>query len=189
MSLNNSLNLIQEIKAKHIAMGAAGLVGVGLAAHHLGSAGLLGRGVQDTIHNTSAMIQGGKLGAQHAQFKYDLQHGHKDSSYIDRLKETYHGFKKGASDVKAGFKDGEIGLDKMRAHALDQSIRDEAATNSEIDRINKESNLKTPHVNYDHSKNISKYMGKIADNSVNLNKLTDTDIITTNSFRSRYGLA
>ncbi len=188
MSLNNSLNLIQEIKAKHIAMGAAGLVGVGLAAHHLGSAGLLGRGVQDTIHNTSAMIQGGKLGAQHAQFKYDMQHSLKDSNYVDRLKETYRGFKHGASDVKNNFNMITDIADRGRADILSNSIKDEASTNSEIDRINKENNLHTPHVNYDHSKNVNKVIGRDVDKLLSRSSLSDSgEQIVSRNLHSRYG--
>lgn len=81
MSLENTLNLIQEVKLKHIALGSlGGLATAGLAAH----SGLLGHDLQNSIDSAGHAISHASTGFKAGQAAYDLTHTRDNSNFIDR---------------------------------------------------------------------------------------------------------
>lgn len=81
MILENTLNLIQEIKLKHLAIGAGGLAtAAGLAAH----SGLLGYDLQNSIDSAGHAISHAGTGFKAGQAVYDLSHTRDNSNFIDR---------------------------------------------------------------------------------------------------------
>lgn len=83
MSLDNTLQLIQEIKLRHVAMGAAGLAGaagLGYAAN----SGLLGVDAQHHMSNLKGGLYGAKMGYQAGKLDYDTNTPMQDSNTIGR---------------------------------------------------------------------------------------------------------
>lgn len=97
MILENTFNLIEEIKAKHLAYGAAGLAGAGLIGTGMAKSGLFGKDIQHAY-------TGSDLGYTIGQMGYDAQHGISNpGSNIDRIKAGISGSINGA---KFGYNHG-----------------------------------------------------------------------------------
>lgn len=80
MILENTFSLIQEIKLKHLAIGAGSLATAGLAAH----SGLLGHSLQNSIDSAGHAISHAGTGFKAGQAAYDLTHTRDNSNFIDR---------------------------------------------------------------------------------------------------------
>jgi hypothetical protein len=112
MSLQNTLQLIEEVKLKHLAMGAAGLAGAGYLGFQAADAGLLGH---DAEVNATALKTGAgavKQGFNLGQDKYDITTDPNHTSIIDR---NIEGLKGAKAAAKLGYNVIKANYDKTNS--------------------------------------------------------------------------
>ncbi len=112
MTIQHTLNLIQEIKAKHWALGA-GAVGAGLAG--AASIGLLGKDAEESMSAANNSISGIRPGYNVGQSLYDTV---TDSSQNNLLDRNLAGLK-GAKEAAAGIYNTQMGAYHLKDNSLD----------------------------------------------------------------------
>lgn len=96
MIIQHTLNLIQEIKAKHWALGA-GAVGAGLAG--AASMGLLGKDAEESMSAANNSISGIRPGYNVGQSLYDATTDSSQNNLLDRNLAGLKGAKEAASGI------------------------------------------------------------------------------------------
>ncbi len=130
MTLQNTLQLIQEVKKTHLAYGAAGLIGAAGLGAYAADAGLLGHDAQHQMAAIKSGIHGAHAGFRFNQLKYDMLTDPSKNNMIDRNLESFAGAKVGAKAAYHAVKGHYGDIDNIVPNDVRTRMPDQDAQNN-----------------------------------------------------------